>query len=641
MNPKPKRHWTEKIRQIGWAILVAFLLERAYPTPWLQGPFGRVAYLFIVFYVVKAFIEYRQERSGRFYAKTQKYNAWIKGKSFNLSDYTRHKLISVWRVAIIGLAIGYIIDMSTPACEGAVNCAVSIPTLIGQNMGDLVQFMIRLALGFVGFLGVQEIAARQGAMDIMLPHSIKTRFTDVYGQDTAVASVKEALEILNNPEEVEALGGQMPTGIMMYGPPGVGKSYLAEAAAGEAGKPFVSIDGSSFTSMWAGVPQRRTKLIFKKLRNLSVKYGGVVVFFDEIDVLGSRGGGVLSELWNKIVFRNVPEENRIQISSGSGALQQILTEMSGMKKSRGFYNKLRVWLGFPPLPPIDYRILWLAATNMEKTLDPALTRPGRFDRKLRMNYPNLSGRIETLVGYLGKIFKHVLTDTEIEQIARNNPQATGASIKTMVNEGLLSAVRDGRDYVTYDDLRDYLLKSMMGEAEGEMELEEDRWRTAVHEAAHAVASHHFRRDMPIQFASVFKRGSTGGFVQANDEVDRYTLKSRLMANIRVSLASTWAEKYYFDDDVSTGPSSDLKKASETADNMWFKWAMGNTVYVFSVDEVTPELRSQVEDWLNGIYADLHEFMTTHRDEVELVAQMLQEYGTVDGDEIHKLLDRMQ
>ena len=639
---KPKRHWTLKTRQIGWALVFAFLIERAYPTPWLQGPFGKAAYLFVVFYVVKAFVEYRQERSARFYAKTQKYNAWIKGKRFNLSDYTRYRIASVWRIVIIGLAIGYIIDASSPSCEGAVNCAVSISTLIGQNMGDLVQFMIRLALGFVSFLGIQEIAARQGLMDVTLPHSIKTRFADVYGQDKAVASVKEVLEILNKPAQVEALGGFMPTGVMLFGPPGVGKSYLAEAAAGEAEMPFISIDGTSFTSMWAGVPQRRVKLIFKKLRQYAIKFGGCVVFFDEIDVLGSRGGGVLQQLVSKMYNRNVSDADAIQITSGgSGILQQMLTEMSGMKKSRGMYNKIRVWLGFEPLPPIEPRILHLAATNMEGALDPALLRPGRYDRKIRMDYPQLAGRIETIVGYLNKIHEHTLTDAEILIIARENPLATGASIKSMVNEGLLSAVRDGRDYVTFTDLRDYLLKVQMGEASGEMELPEDRWRTAVHEAAHAVMSHHVRPEAPIQFASVHKRGKMGGFVKAVNSVDRYTLKSRLVADMMVSLASTWAEKHYFAEDVSTGPSSDLFKASAIAEDMYLKYAMGNSVYVWDKERVPAEVWSEIEDWVNAIYVNTHEFLDAHRDEVELVAQLLQEQGTLDGSEIHELLRRFE
>jgi ATP-dependent Zn protease len=529
MTTKPAKHWASYVTQIGWALLVVVLLERAYPTPWIQSPFGRVAWAFITFYILKGFHEYKQIKSASYYAKTQRRAAYLKSKTFNLSPYTRHRLVQVWRVILISMALGYVIDMSTPACEGVINCAVSIPNLIATNLADLLWFMIRLAMGFAGFIGVQEIAARQGLMDVTLPHSIKTRFSDVYGQDAAVASVREALKILKKPGEVEALGGYMPTGIMMYGPPGVGKSYIAEAMAGEAEKPFISIDGSSFTSMWAGVPQRRVKLIFKKLRAFSVKYGGVVVFFDEIDVLGSRGGGVLQQLVSKLYNRNASEEDRIQLSSGSGALQQILTEMSGVAKSRGFYNKLRLWFGFEMLPPAILRILWTAATNLPGALDGALTRPGRFDRKLHLGYPNLSGRVETINGYLNKIHAHNLTDKQILTLARENPQATGASIKAMVNEGLLSAVRDGRTTVTFEDMRDYLLKAMMGESTGRMELPEDRWRTATHEGAHAVMSHHFRPEAPIQFVSVEKRGSTGGFVKSVDDVDRFRVASCLFS----------------------------------------------------------------------------------------------------------------
>lgn len=639
METKPLKHWTAYTTQIVYALVIAFILERAFPTPWLQGPFGVFTYIFILFYLAKYYVAYRQSRSPKFYKRTRKFKDWAGGKKLNLSDYTRHRITQLWRAIIITLSVGFLIDMSSPSCEGALNCAVGIPSLIAANFAELLQFMIRLALTFVGIIGIQEFAARQGLMDVTLPHSIKTRFTDVYGQDKAVESVKEALDILNKPDEVEALGGYMPTGIMMYGPPGVGKSWLAEAAAGEANKPFISIDGTSFTSMWAGVPTRRVKLIFKKLRSYAVKYGGCVVFFDEIDVLGSRGGGVLNQILSRVLHRNIPEEDRVQINSGSGALQQLLTEMSGMKKSRGLYNKLRVWFGFDPVPPVEPRILWLAATNLESALDPALLRPGRFDRKLRMGYPTVAGRVETINGYLNKVNAHVVTDKQVEILARENPHATGASIKAMVNEALLSAVRDGRDYVNFDDLRDHMLKLMMGESEGRMELPEDRWRTALHEAGHAVASHYFRPEAPIQFVSVEKRGNTGGFVKATNDVDRYTLRSRLIADIKVCLASTWAEKHFFDDNVSTGPQGDLEKATNIAENMWTKFGMGNTVLVS--DKIDGEAREAMQDWLHEIYDEVHDFFQDHIPHVEAVAKLIDEYGTVDGAEVHALLEAMQ
>lgn len=256
-----------------------------------------------------------------------------------------------------------------------------------------------------------------------------------------------------------------------------------------------------------------------------------------------------------------------------------------------------------------------------------------------MGYPTVAGRVETINGYLNKVNAHVVTDKQVEILARENPHATGASIKAMVNEALLSAVRDGRDYVNFDDLRDHMLKLMMGESEGRMELPEDRWRTALHEAGHAVASHYFRPEAPIQFVSVEKRGNTGGFVKATNDVDRYTLRSRLIADIKVCLASTWAEKHFFDDNVSTGPQGDLEKATNIAENMWTKFGMGNTVLVS--DKIDGEAREAMQDWLHEIYDEVHDFFQDHIPHVEAVAKLIDEYGTVDGAEVHALLEAMQ
>jgi ATP-dependent Zn protease len=323
---------------------------------------------------------------------------------------------------------------------------------------------------------------------------------------------------------------------------------------------------------------------------------------------------------------------------GGGALQMMLSEMSGMAKPKGFYNKIRVILGFKPIPPPRFRILWIAATNMVETLDPALLRPGRFDRKIHMGYPSIPGRTDTFRGYLAKIV-HSLTATQVETLARENPTATGASIKDVVNEGLLTAVREGRDTVSFDDVRDAILWKMMGEEEGRMDLEADRHRVSVHEAAHAVASHHFRPEAPIQFASVIRRAKNAGFVRAVDLEDKFTLKSRLIADIKVSLASVWAEKMWFDDDISTGPASDLEKATAMAKNMWGKYAMGTTLMVHDPNDLPDGVILEIQDWLHEVYDELHTFMWARRDQVELVAGLLDDQGTVDGEVIHELLRR--
>ncbi len=180
-----------------------------------------------------------------------------------------------------------------------------------------------------------------------------------------------------------------------------------------------------------------------------------------------------------------------------------------------------------------------------------------------------------------------------------------------------------------------------GETMGKVEYEPDQWRVAVHEAAHAVASYHFRPEAPIQFASVLKRGQTGGMVVAHDDEERYTTKRRLVADVKVSLASVWAEKYFFDDNLSTGPGSDLAKATKTVINMFAKHAMGPTVMTFEDDNIPKELVHEAEEFINELYVELHDFMVSRKDEVWLIASMLDEGGTVDGYDIITTLERMQ
>jgi cell division protease FtsH len=641
VTPTPL-HWTARIKQINWIIAYVAFAEYSYPTPFIQSRFGVLCYAIIVFYIVKLFWRLRQERSARFYKKTQRWHDKIMTISPKLSDYTRYRILRIVRYGILLYGVGFLIDGTSDSCAGAIACVGNIPFMLVNNFAELLMFAVRLAMSFMGIFGMMFLMARMDLFTEVLPDAIKTRFDDVYGQDNAVSSMKELIKILNKPDEVESRGGYMPGGILLHGPPGTGKTMLAEAAAGETGVPFLMTGPESFTNMFVGVPVMKVKMLFRRLRKLSLIHGGVVCFMDEIDVLGNRGMGVANQWLAKMVYGQ--ELNNIVIggggAAGSGALQMMLTEMSGMSKPKGFYNKVRVFLGFKPIPAPKYRILWIGATNMKDRLDPALLRPGRFDRHVQVSRPNLEGRMATLQGYLNKV-EHVLADDEIEKLARTMPSATGASIKDAVNEGLLKTIREGRHYITYPDMVEAMRVKLFGETNGRAETEDDRWRVALHEAAHAVASHHYRPEMPIQFASVEKRGGTGGMVLAQDEVERYTLKSRLIANIKVSLASVWAERTYFKDDLSTGPGSDLEKATETALRMFARHGMGSTVMVFKeLSDIPKDLRKECEAWLNDTYDEMDREMRGWRDQVELVAQLLEEHGTIDGDEIHNLIERM-
>jgi ATP-dependent Zn protease len=550
-------------------------------------------------------------------------------------------------------AAGWMIDGMTERCTGAIQCSLLLPKLFMENLPDLFLRLLVVAFSIGQIFLIMIVLARSGTFDTIMPETIETRFKDVYGQDIAVNRVKENLNILDQPEVIEDRGGFMPGGILLWGPPGTGKTMIAEAFAGETGKPFVMVGPGGFTNMFFGVNILKVKHLFKTLRKLSLRYGGVVCFMDEIDNLGNRGGDVTDTMvendgCDRIdnvgvgIQDNIIMGNMRGGGSGMGTLEIFLAEMSGLAKPRGLYNKIRKIFGFSPTPPPKYRILFMGATNLPQMLDPALLRPGRFDRKIKVPFPTRAGRYETFKGYLGKV-KNDVTEEQVETLAAENPRATGASIKDVVNEALIRSVREGRNYVSWEDVREAIIWKDMGDIEGRQPYEEDQWRVALHEAAHAVVAHHYRKHHKIQFASVVRRGQTLGVVSNVPLEERFTsTRSELEANIRVSLASHVAERLYFDDNVSTGPSEDLRNATNTAKAMIGQFGMGKSKRVVDVNPLTGELsvnQKQVDKVLDRLYAETKDFVRVHRDQIELVAQLLDAEDTVDGDVIHELLKR--
>jgi len=651
-------HWSERTRVILFLLAYITLAEYTAPTPFIQSRFGMLTYFLILFYVFKEVWRYREEKSPRSHKRAERIRANMALKRSGLTDYTKYRIQRVGRFAFMIYGGGWLVDGITDRCTGAIQCGYTLPQLVVQNLPEIMMFAVRLAMSMASLFVMMYVMAKMDLFTTILPDSIETRFKDVYGQDKAVARVKENLQMLDRPDIIEAKGGYMPGGILLTGPPGTGKTMIAEAFAGETGKPFIFVGPGSFSAMFVGVPIMKVKMLFRHLRKMSVKYGGVVCFLDEIDSLGNRGATVannsdpmldLTCFDESAVIHEVPRRllDRINISAGGaggGALEAFLAEMSGITKPKGLYNKVRVMAGFKPVAPPKYRILFLGATNLAERLDPALLRPGRFDRQLKVGYPSQEGREQTLHGYLNKV-AHSVTCDEVTRLAKENPQATGASVKDLVNEALIAADSDGRDIVTYKDVRDAAIWKMLGEDDGKHTNDEDNRLVELHEAAHAVASHHFRQRSDIQFASVHKRGKTGGVVSSVPKEERMgTTKSEMEAHVKVALASRWAELHYFDD-LTTGPSSDVQKATDTVGQMVTKYTMGDVVGVFPVQNGLADLPegivAEIYATIDTLYNEMVEFMLERTDEVEAVADLLHEFGTVDGTAIHELIEGMQ
>ena len=533
----------------------------------------------------------------------------IDRRTERMSSWTRYRLSRVFRwtltIGVLAFALGKIFDTSP------VLALFEAPAKLVSALPLVFQFGLLFFVIIIQFVGMAWYAARQG-IEVYFPDDIKTRFTDVWGQDNVLEKVKENIVFLENPEAIEAKGGYVPSGILLWGPPGTGKTLMAEAVAGETGKPYVFVDPGGLTSFGFGA--LAVKGVFRKLRKLAVRYGGVVVFFDEADALGSRSlntrgplpqptgfaftgesgcrgmsyldpvtAHTLVSLRNASEGPEPPRRRRDGIffmggAGGGGMLQALLTEISGLKKPRGFFNRVvRRALGMRPKPPPKYRILVMMATNMPQALDEALLRPGRIDRIYKVGYPSKPGRIRTYEGYLNKV-KHELTAAQIDKLATITPYATGATIKDIVNEALIQAIRDGRDTITWRDVMRAKQLKDLGPPEDVEYIQRERHAVAVHEACHAVAAAKVRRHLTIDIATIEKGGTYLGMVASIPPEDQFTRwRSEYEADIMVALASLAGERLFFSGDNSSGVSGDLESATTIATLMEGYWGMGSTV----------------------------------------------------------------
>jgi ATP-dependent Zn protease len=630
---------------------------------------------------------------------TEKIFGSFSRRSDRINPWTRYRLARVVKLlialAVLSLILGTLFDVSPALAifELPRRAYVALP------------FIFQLAFGFFfvifQFIGLFWFLSR-GGVDVYYPDDIRTRFSDVWGQDAVVERVKENMLFLESPEAIEEKGGYVPGGLLLWGPPGTGKTLMAEAVAGETGKPYVFVDPGAFINMFMGVGILKVKGLFRKLRRLALRYGGVIVFFDEADALGNRGalaqGGwgqpakvaspwshtpacnglaYLSSESSALVFRaglepSVAEEpprswrDRFMMGGmagggggGMGTLQALLTELSGLKKPRGLINRyVRRALGMRPKPPPKYRILVMMATNMPQALDEALLRPGRIDRIYKVGYPSKVGRIRTYEGYLEKV-SHELTPDDVDKLATITPYATGATIKDLVNEALIVAIRNGRDTISWRDVVKAKQLKDLGPPEDVEYIERERHATAVHEACHAVAAYRVRQHLVIDIATIEKGGNYLGMVSSIKPEDQFTQwRTEYESDVIVSLASLAGEKMFFDGDSSSGVSGDLESATQVATFMEGYWGMGSTVASHGVthrvgivgggrpgspDDKDNELlksglAARIEQKLGELLTSTERLIADNRFEVLAVAHALETNKTVTGDDIKAIIE---
>ncbi|WP_420005419.1 ATP-dependent zinc metalloprotease FtsH [Arenibacterium sp. LLYu02] len=443
----------------------------------------------------------------------------------------------------------------------------------------------------------------------------RVTFDDVAGIDEAKEELEEIVEFLRNPQKFSRLGGKIPKGALLVGPPGTGKTLLARAIAGEAGVPFFTISGSDFVEMFVGVGASRVRDMFEQAK----KNAPCIVFIDEIDAVGRhRGAGY-----------GGGNDEREQ------TLNQLLVEMDGFEANEG--------------------VIILAATNRRDVLDPALLRPGRFDRNVTVGNPDIKGREKILGVHARKT--PLGADVDLRIIARGTPGFSGADLANLVNEAALMAARVGRRFVTMEDFENAKDKVMMGAERRSMVLTADqKEKTAYHEAGHAVVGLVLPECDPVYKATIIPRGGALGMVVSLPEMDRLNWhKDECEQKLAMTMAGKAAEILkYGEGHVSNGPAGDIQQASQLARAMVMRWGMsekvGNIDYAeahegysggtagFSVSANTKELiEEEVKRFIEDGYQRAYQLLKEHHDEWERLAQGLLEYETLTGDEIKRVM----
>ncbi len=443
----------------------------------------------------------------------------------------------------------------------------------------------------------------------------KTTFKDVAGADEEKAELEEIVDFLKTPEKFNELGARIPKGVLLVGPPGTGKTLLARAVAGEAGVPFFSISGSDFVEMYVGVGASRVRDLFEQAK----KHSPSILFIDEIDAVGRhRGAGM-----------GGGHDEREQ------TLNQLLIEMDGFGANEG--------------------VIIIAATNRPDILDPALLRPGRFDRQLTVGYPDVKGREEILKVHAKN--KPLAPDVELKTIAQSTAGFTGADLENLLNEAALLAARRKKKALTMAEIEEATIKVVVGtEKKSHKMSEKDKRLTAYHEAGHAVAAYHLETQDPVHQISIIPRGMAGGFtMQLPSEDKPYVSKNYLLDEIVVFLGGRVAETIVFGD-INSGASSDIERATEIARKMITRYGMsdelGPVMYGSSNNEVflgrdfsssrnyseaiAAEIDAQIKKIITDAYKRCEEILRANMGQLETVSEYLIKHEKVDGD-IFKLL----
>ena len=506
-------------------------------------------------------------------------------------------------------AAGIIKSYSYPPPEGTDWLGIMLPYLMMALMfGGMWYLMSVRAQGGMG----PDRMAKFGSAQIrgLSEKDKQVTFADVAGADEEKEELREIVEFLKNPKKYIDLGARIPKGVLLVGPPGTGKTLLAKAVAGEAGVGFLSISGSDFVELYVGVGASRVRDLFEQAK----KQSPAIVFIDEIDAVGRQRGTGLGG----------GHDEREQ------TLNQLLVEMDGFAANEG--------------------VVVLAATNRADVLDPALLRPGRFDRQVYVGLPDIKGREEILKVHAKG--KPLAEDVSLRKLAQGTAGFTGADLENLINEGALLAARKDQHFITMQDLKDAEIKVIAGpEKKSRVIPQHERELTAYHEAGHAVVMHMLPGQDPVSQITIVPRGMAGGMTISLPEEDRSYLSKHYMEDQIVGLLGGRVAEKLCLNDISTGASNDIQRATAIARKMVTVYGMSERLGTVSFDSgndevfigrtmghsrgyseaVAAQIDQEVKDLVDGAYRRCQDILEAQRDKLEQVAQYLLEHETMERD----------
>ena len=482
----------------------------------------------------------------------------------------------------------------------------SVLTQIPTTLFSLLPTIIMVAL-FIMIFKMQGLGEK-GQVYEETERKTKIKFKDVAGLDEEKEELVEIVDFLKRPEKFTKMGAKIPKGVLLYGKPGTGKTLIAKAIAGEANVPFISMSGSEFIEMFAGLGASRVRKLFEKARKLSP----CIVFIDEIDAIGARR-----------------TSNSGAETENNQTLNQLLVEMDGFSDNEG--------------------VIVLAATNRPEMLDKALLRPGRFDRQITIPVPDLKGRLEILK--IHSEDKRLSDNVNLESIAEDTAGFTGAELANILNESAIIATINKHEEIENSDIEEAVKKVTVGlEKKTRVYSEKDKKLTAYHEAGHAVVSKYLPTQMDVKEVSIIPRGVAGGYTMYKSDEDKYYMSRTEMQEKLIALLGGRAAEKLVLDDISTGASNDIEVATKIAREMVTKYGMSDNLgpidfqgrdqndYLIFGENIGDKIGQEVKNLIDIAYNDAQKLLIEHRDKLDIIAQTLLKQEKINEEEFKKIFE---